>query len=337
MDLNPSFEQRQLVEAFSTLYRGESTTERVRAAEATGFDPGLWEALAGAGGVEMALPLRAGGSGASLLDLALVAEVHGRHLGSAPLVEAQVSARLLERLGGAAPVVADVAAGRQILTVALAPPGSGTARGVPAAMVADAVLVLDDRCVALVGLADARTPVHNLAALPLADVRLDADPLATFGGEEARRSFATALDEWMALTASALVGLGRRALELAVDYATPRQAFGAPIGSFQAVAHRLADAATALDGATLLSREAAWASEGDPARASDLAAMAFAFAAEAAQVAGEWSLHVHGGYGFMLEYDVQLYFRRAKGWAAVYSDPGRVYAGLGARALARRA
>ena len=57
----------------------------------------------------------------------------------------------------------------------------------------------------------------------------------------------------------------------------------------------------------------------------------------AAQVAGEWSLHVHGGYGFMLEYDVQLYFRRAKGWAAVYSDPGRVYAGLGARALARRA
>ena len=98
MDLNLSDEEQQLVDAFGALYAKESSTERVRAAEPLGYDPELWARLKENGGLEMAVPETAGGWGASLLDLTLVAEQHGRYLGSAPLLEAQVAARLLARL-----------------------------------------------------------------------------------------------------------------------------------------------------------------------------------------------------------------------------------------------
>ena len=98
-----------------------------------------------------------------------------------------------------------------------------------------------------------------------------------------------------------------------------------PIGSFQGIAHRLADTAAAVDGARLLAYEAAWAVDDQPERAAELAAMAFAFAYETARDATYRSLHFHGGYGFMMEYDIQLYFRRARGWANVFDDPEHVY------------
>jgi alkylation response protein AidB-like acyl-CoA dehydrogenase len=98
-----------------------------------------------------------------------------------------------------------------------------------------------------------------------------------------------------------------------------------PIGSFQGVAHRLADRACEVDGAELLAREAAWAVAEEPGRAAELAAMAFGFAAETARDTTYHALHFHGGYGFMLEYDIQLYFRRARAWAAVLSEPRGAY------------
>ena len=103
MDLNLSDEQQQLVDSFGALYAKDSPPERVRAAEAaepTGHDPELWLRLLENGAVEMAVDEASGGWGASLLDLALVAEQHGRYLGAAPLIEAQVAARLLGRLLG---------------------------------------------------------------------------------------------------------------------------------------------------------------------------------------------------------------------------------------------
>ena len=73
--------------------------ERVRAVESSGHDPDLWMRLREIGALEMAVDEASGGWGATLLDLALVAEQHGRYLGSAPLLEAQVPARLLARVG----------------------------------------------------------------------------------------------------------------------------------------------------------------------------------------------------------------------------------------------
>jgi alkylation response protein AidB-like acyl-CoA dehydrogenase len=166
--------------------------------------------------------------------------------------------------------------------------------------------------------------VHDLGRAALADRSLRVGTrtvLAT--GDEARARHEHAVDEWRVSTAGALVGLAGAALELGVEYAKQRQQFGVPIGSFQALAHRLADVATAYEGALLLAREAAWAAdEGEP-DATALARMAFLFAARAAQDTSAAALHVHGGYGFTLEYDVQLYLRRAKAWPLALGDPRR--------------
>ena len=132
------------------------------------------------------------------------------------------------------------------------------------------------------------------------------------------------------------------ALELAVQYVQERHQFGVPIGSFQAVQHGLADLPGSIDGARLLVHEAAAALDRTGAgRASTasrdtsrcdtglneiddplaLASMAFVFASDVASHATDRSLHFHGGYGFAEEYDIQLYYRRARGWSLIFGDP----------------
>ncbi|HUA94603.1 MAG TPA: acyl-CoA dehydrogenase family protein, partial [Acidimicrobiales bacterium] len=130
MDLNFSPEQQQLVDTYAALYAKESSSEQVRAAEPGGHDPGLWATLLGTGVLEMAVGERAGGWGATLLDLALVAELHGRHLGPAPLLEAQVAARLLERTGTDAALahLRRALTGQEVVTLALHGPAGGLLR-----------------------------------------------------------------------------------------------------------------------------------------------------------------------------------------------------------------
>ena len=327
MDLNFSAEQQQLVDTYTALYAKESSAEQVRAAEPAGHDPELWSTLLGTGVLEMAVGEGAGGWGATLLDLALVAELHGRHLGPAPLIEAQVASRLLERVGteAAEGLLRRALVGEELVTVALHGPAGGQLRLVPAGAVATRVLFLHEGRLQVVDAAASRTPVTNLGSLPLADVAaIGAGVLAE--GAAAVEAHQVAIDEWMALMANAMNGLGTRALEMGVAYAKERHAFGVPIGSFQAVAHGLADAATALDGGTLLAREAAWAAGEEPGRARELAALAFGFSTQSARRAADRSLHYHGGYGFMVEQDIQLYFRRATAWPAQYGEPDAAYA-----------
>ena len=133
------------------------------------------------------------------------------------------------------------------------------------------------------------------------------------------------------------MGVAREALALGVRYVQEREQFGRPVGSFQAVQHLLADLPGLIDGAHLLASKAAWAGD----RATDgstgvldvdandvtdfpaLAAMALVAAGEAATLATDRSLHVHGGYGFSEEYDIQLYYRRARALTYLLDDPAR--------------
>jgi len=324
MELRPSDEQQLLIESFAALYAKESPSERVRAAEPLGFDARLWEQLVEQGSLAMAVDEDQGGWGASVLDLALVAELHGRALGSAPLIEGQTACRLLARAGGgpAAGLLADALGGERLISVALRAPRDGVAGLVPAGAVATDVLALvGDRLVA-VPTGDDRVVPENAGSMPLADVPVgDGVGVTLVEGPEAARLLDAALDDWLVLTAAALAGIAGRAVEIGVAYAAEREAFGQKIGSFQGVGHRLADCATRAAGAELLAREAAWSVAEHPARSAELAAMAFAFAAAAARDATDWSLHFHGGYGFMLEYDIQLYYRRARAWANVVLSP----------------
>jgi alkylation response protein AidB-like acyl-CoA dehydrogenase len=323
VDLSLSGEQRQLVDSFAALYARESTSERVRAAEPSGFDARLWKTLQENGVVHMAVDETAGGWGASELDLALIAEPLGRAVASAPVIEAQVAARLLARCGqsGAEPL-ARMLAGDALVTF-MPRSGKGSRLGlVPAAAVADAVVALiDDRLIMVPLNDDNRRRVENMASMPLADIEISDQEHVLADGAKARRLFSDALDLWLGLTAMALVGAAQKAVELGVEYAKQRHAFGTAIGTFQAVSHPLADSATAADGARLLGLKAACSFVDEPERASELAAMAFTFAYETARDATRRSLHIHGGYGFGMEQDIQLYYRRTRGWAMMYGEP----------------
>lgn len=319
MDLTLSEEQRQLVNSFASLFARESSSERVRAAEPLGFDPQLWESLRDTGVIDMALEEADGGWGASVTDLALVAEQFGRTVASVPMIEAQVAARVLaaagdgKRLGNAL---------RGERPVTFAPRrGSGTVLPlVPGAAVADTVVALVDGQLLAVPISGVQPHVANLGSMPLADVTVGTEAAVLADDHDARRLYDDALDLWLTLTAAALAGAAAKSVEMAAEYAKQRCAFGSPIGTFQAVSHPLADSATAADGARLLALEAACAFADEPERVTELASMAFAFAYESARDATRRSLHTHGGYGFGMEGDIQLYYRRVRGWALVFGD-----------------
>ena len=330
MDLRPSDEQQQLVAAFAALYRDLSAPAQVAAAEPGGFSAELWQSLRSTGALEMAAPESRGGWGASLLDLALVAEQHGRAVAPAPMIEAQAAIRLLSRLESpeTAAALAAALSGEQLVTIALHPAAGGRATLVPAGTIAASAVILVDDALVLVPLAANATAVENQGSLPLADVEV-VDGVTLASGPDAIEAYAAVIDEWRVLTGAALAGIAQCALEIGIDYVKERQAFGVAIGSFQGVAHRLADRSTEVDGAILLARQAAWAAAEDPARTAELASMAFGFAAETARDTTYFALHFHGGYGFMLEYAIQLYFRRARAWAAILEGPRASYRRVG--------
>jgi hypothetical protein len=240
-------------------------------------------------------------------------------------VDSLVAARLLSQFESAraADWYGQILTGEKIAAVALRPVERGGLRLVPAGAVADLIVALDgDQLLVapLAGDAPRRSP-DNLGAQPLAECQLDAGALALASGENARAAYETAIGEWKLLTAAALVGLSEQAHAIALDYIKIRKAFGITIGSFQTVAHRIADDGVLIDGAYLLCLEAAWTTDEGLSDTARLSSMAFINAAETAgKVAGD-ALHVHGGIGFTMECDIQLYFRRAKAWALVYGDP----------------
>jgi 3-oxochol-4-en-24-oyl-CoA dehydrogenase len=317
MDLSFTPDQEALREATTRLYAKESHGERVRGAEATGFDPVLWAAVTAMGLPVMAVPETSGGAGASLTDAAAAVEVHGAHLGSVPLVETMVASRLLARLGDDEHLAAILDGGPA--TLALRPALDGRASLVAGAAVAAIVVALDgDRLVvAAPPTVEARRTMSSLA---VADVDLTGAAVV-LEGPEARAAFDRALDEWRALTAVAQAGLARTTLDLGLQYAKDRHQFGVPIGSFQALQHRFADLHTRVEGSRLLAFEAIWALDEDDPQAPARAAQASWWCGEVADEAAGFSLHVHGGYGFMLEYDVQLHVRRAKATRLLLGDP----------------
>jgi alkylation response protein AidB-like acyl-CoA dehydrogenase len=323
VDLDPTDEQRSIIDVFGALADRTSPLDLLRAHEPLGFAAELWEQLVAVGAPGMAVPESDGGAGAGLLHVSFAVEALGRRLAPAPLVEHAVAARLLGRVGALPPAVLD---GTTIATLALRPARDHAARLVPAGAVAEHVVALvDDELVVVASPPGELVP--NLASSPLADRRITGGRVVA-SGDDARRLHAQAVDEWRVLTAAALVGLGLGALTIGLRYVTDREQFGVPIGSFQSLQHGLADVGVGLDGAQLLARKAAWAYDAGRADAAELGAMAFLFAAEQAQRATERALHYHGGYGFMEEYDIQLFYRRAKGWANVLDEPGREYARL---------
>ncbi len=325
MELAFSSDQRDLFDGFDQFFSGESAPAVVRAAEPLGFDAALWRKLEA---------MELWGSGASISDLAVIAEAFGRSIAPVPFVEHAVAAPLAEPMG--------VTAG-EVATIALRPADSaGVWRLVPAGAVASVVVGVDDGQLVAVRSVPAMVGPLNHASSPLAD-RSSRVGRRTVLGDAA--DFEMPLARWKVLTASALVGLSSMALQLAVAYVKERHQFGVAIGSFQAVQHGLADLPGSIDGARLLTHEAAAALDSDPGGISGhcdvvhndiddplaLSSMALLFASDVAAHTTDRSLHFHGGYGFAEEYDIQLYYRRARGWALILGEPAAEYLTLADR------
>jgi len=119
------------------------------------------------------------------------------------------------------------------------------------------------------------------------------------------------MHEGIILAAAQAMGGAERALEITCEYALEREQFGKPLAGFQSISHYLADAATLITGGTTLVHQAAWASSNDKG-IERLAPMAKLFACQAYRDITAMSLQVFGGVGFTVEYDAQLFFRRAK-------------------------
>ncbi|MCX4777728.1 acyl-CoA/acyl-ACP dehydrogenase [Streptomyces sp. NBC_01264] len=160
---------------------------------------------------------------------------------------------------------------------------------------------------------------------PLAELALDRTPARLLSADGAG-VLARVRDLGCTALAAEQAGAAARALEVTVRYAKERVQFGRPIGSFQAVKHRLADLHTAVEGARSLALAAA-ASDAAP----DLAAAAKSACSEAyAYVAGEM-IQLHGGIGITWEHEAHEYFKRAHGSALLFGSPAAHRERLAAR------
>lgn len=361
MDLNLNDDQRMLQDMVARICEDLCDSAAVRRAEASeqGCLHELWQQLAELGLTGLIIDERHGGSDNGLLSLAVVYEQFGRVLAPTPhWVSCVLSATLLKL--GRNPSLAEellprIAAGESVVSVAWLEtegsadlagiqlqarpsPGGVTLHGqkllVPYAGMADHLIVLARTGAApdAVGLyavpATAEgvgiSPQPNHAGEALFSVEFDATPVPA---ERCLAEGAPAWEIWQAAMSQALVALSAQAvggtaaaLETSTAYAKERHAFDRPIGSFQAIAHYLADIATELESARVMAWQAAWAHD-EGRDYQSLAAMAKLHACGVFRRATATAVQIHGGMGFSLEADPQLYFRRAKQWQLMHWDP----------------
>ncbi|MFJ3611876.1 MULTISPECIES: acyl-CoA dehydrogenase family protein [Streptomyces] len=311
-------EQREFARTLDALLSASDTPRAARAWAAGDHAPGLalWSRLAEAGVFALAVPEAYEGLGPLPVELAVAFTELGRHAVPGPLVETVAAAALLHRLdddGAASAWLPRVAAGKA--TVSL---GVLTLTGPYAldADVADAVLVVEDDTLRL---ADSAGPVQPSAdparrlARPLGGTVLARGPAVAAATAYAAEVAALA-------TAAQSLGLGRALLDRTVAYVGQRTQFGVPVGSFQAVKHRLADTLIALEFARPLLYAAALALAEHGTAPREIAA-AKVTAGEAAHAAARTALQLHGAVGYTEELDLSLWIRKARPLRDAWGTP----------------
>lgn len=302
------------------------------------LDTALWRKLIGADILTAAAPENVGGGGFGVLEQTAILTALGRQLAAVPYLDSVVlAAGALARFGSAdlrqswaVPAVA----GERILTVALdGALGEGPVRAAAAgsgftltggrtqvcfAPVADAFLVpaeTDSGTVVFLVSADdpgvsvtvlQTTGQNSSGELDLAGVQVPGD--RAVGGADVVSWLHT--HRAVGLTAYQL-GVLERALELTAEYARTREQFDRPIGSFQAVAQRLADGYIDIQGLRLTLQQAGWRLSEDLPADTEVATAAF-WAAEAGHRVAHTAVHVHGGVGIDMDHPVHRYFITAK-------------------------
>ena len=319
-----------------------------------GYPPTLWKQMADLGWLGMSLPEQYGGQGLPLVYLGLIIEEIGRVMAPVPLHSTMVAALTIDSDGtdqqkqDILPAVAD---GKMVLTWAV---HERDARLIPEAMNLEAKadgdgwilngtkmfvdnFVVAQRCLVACRTSPASdanqgislflvdpngTGVNQTALVTLAkdkQSRVDfkdhrIESAALVGKiDQGWPIIEAMLDRGTALLCCQMVGAARKDSEMAIEYAKNRVAFGRPIGSFQSVQHMLADMLLHVDGGEMLTFEALWKmDQGLPASVE--VSQAKAFCNEKCESVVRTSQVIHGGIGFMMEFDLHLWFRRVTAW-----------------------
>ena len=213
---------------------------------------------------------------------------------------------------------------------------TGTITGAADALAADVLLVPADGVPFGLYVVDpgapgvTRAPVVSLdATRPLADLTFDAAPARlAASGEAAAQAVAAGLLAGACVLASEQLGVAEWCLDMTVAYVKERRQFARPVGSFQAVKHRLADVWIAVTQARAAARyAAACLSEADPDTPVAVA-LAKSACGEAAVLAAEECVQLHGGIGFTWEHPAHVLLKRAKSGSLAFGTPGRHRAAL---------
>ncbi len=364
MDLDFTEEQDMLREMVRGLCADLASIESVRELEddPTGYSSDFWAQLAELDLIGLTLPEQYGGSGMTTLEAAVVYEEFGRSLAPSPhFASAILSGGVLVTAGSDDQKnewLPKIVKGDAIIVPAwIEPHNSFKAKGVQLRATAEGDGFVLNGTKWHVPFAAAASRLIVLARTGDAEGEIDlflVDPKAGGVSLEQQKTIAsdtqyavnfdnvkvsandrigapgTGWATWsdvmvdgMILSAALAVGGAQQALEMTVQYSKDREQFNKPLGAFQALAHNMADARTAVDGGTLLVHEAAWArSEGKPT--DRLAPMAKLFACQTYRDVTAMAQQIFGGVGFTLEYDIQLYFRRAKQLQISWNDSRRL-------------
>ncbi|MEY9863991.1 alkylation response protein AidB-like acyl-CoA dehydrogenase [Catenulispora sp. GAS73] len=357
MDLDFSDEQILLRDTVRDLCARHVPTATVRDLEndPERYPEDFWKQAGQLGLHGMRLPEEHGGTDMTLLDAALVYAEFGRALVPSPHFASTVLAgRVLTTAGSDEQQerwLPRIASGTGVFTVAWLEPDrgcgpkgvraravaaegggyrlTGVKRHVPYARSAERVLVLardeaDGEVVFLLvdPAAEGVSLTQQLTIASDTQYRIDFEDVFVPQDSVVRGGWAVwdaVMHDAIVLAAAQASGAARRTLEFTVDYALTRHQFDKPLGAFQAIAHYLSDAVTVVDGAETLVWEAAWARDAGRSTAK-LAPMAKLFAGDTFRDVTATAQQIFGGNGFTVEFDTQLYFRRAKQWQMAWWD-----------------
>ena len=326
-------DQQEIRRTARELLAARSAPEAVRtAAESGRYDDALWRELSELGWPGIAVAEEHGGQGLGSVELAILLGELGYAIAATPLLSTAVAAAVLQEAGS------DDQRARwlPVLASGEATGAVGVARDGVAALVPDAP---DAAVIVLVEDGAARVAARDEADVePVESI----DPTRRFGrvrtggGEPLPGDVDAGMDRAAVAVSAELVGVCQRALDMTIEYVKDRKQFGVPVGSFQAVSHTAAAMLRATEGARSATYFAAWASDAEPERLPEAAAMAKAAASAAAIDVTGSAIQAHGGIGFTWEADVHWLFKRAQVDAALYGSAGelrRRAAALAARRL----
>ncbi len=307
MKFSLNAEQRDFAASIDAALGNADLPGAVRAWNKGDFAPGraVWARLADLGVTALAVPEGAGGVGAHPVDLVVAVERLGRWCVPGPVAESLAAAPVLLAADDRSAALAD---GELIATVAVPPL---VPRAVDAGF-AGLVLLTGEGTVHDASAGAAHRSVDP--ARRLFDVTASGDARPA----DVPRAFAFAA----LATAAQLIGAGQAMLDMSVDYAKQRTQFGRPIGSYQAIKHKLADVHIALELARPLLYAAALSLEDRERASSRDVSAAKAAASDAALLAARASLQTHGAIGYTAEHDLSQFLLRVQALRSAWGDPG---------------